>query len=47
MQSKDLHHQGAKGKRGLLSQLKRPHGIVLFAVAVFVIAWVVWTFVVW
>jgi hypothetical protein len=44
MPSKDLHHQGARGKGRLLSQLKRPHGIVVLAIGVFVIAWGIWTF---
>lgn len=47
MRDKDSHHRGATGKVGLLSHLKRPHGIVVLAVVVFGLAWLIWTFVVW
>jgi hypothetical protein len=41
------HHRGATGKVGLLSHLKRPHGLAILAIVVFGLAWLVWTFVVW
>jgi hypothetical protein len=46
MDHKDSHHRGATGKVGLLSHLKRPHGIAILAIVVFGLAWLVWTFVV-
>ena len=46
MTVKDSHHRGAAGKPGLLSHLKRPHGIVVLAILVFGAAWLAWTFVV-
>jgi hypothetical protein len=46
MDHKDSHHRGATGKIGLLSHLKRPHGIAILAIVVFGVAWLVWTFVV-
>jgi len=46
MSPKDSHHRGATGKPGLLSHLKRPHGVVVLAIVVFGAAWFIWTFVV-
>ena len=46
MSPKDSHHRGAGGKLGLLSHLKRPHGVVVLAIVVFAAAWLIWTFVV-
>jgi hypothetical protein len=47
MQHKGSHHRGAKGPVGLLSHLKRPHGLALLAIVVFGLAWLIWTFIVW
>ena len=46
MRQKDLHHRGATGNIGLLSHLKRPHGIAILAIIVFGLGWLIWTFVV-
>jgi hypothetical protein len=46
MAPKDSHHRGAGGKTGLLSHLKRPHGLAILAIVVFGAAWWIWTFVV-
>jgi hypothetical protein len=45
MHHNDSHHRGATGKRGLLSHLKRPHGLAILAIVVFGTAWLLWTFV--
>ncbi len=44
MSPHDSHHRGATGKPGLLSHLKRPHGIAILAIVIFGVAWLTWTF---
>ncbi|MEI7993818.1 MAG: hypothetical protein WCH01_02830 [Methylococcaceae bacterium] len=40
-------HERKKKRHVIVEHAKRPHGIALIALVLFVAAWTIWTFVVW